>query len=135
MSPISSSNITTTTNNSNNNNDNQLYMDLIKKLLQFRLNNWPKFQDQLKKLLLAEICQTETETQIKPKEPTTNTHTTAKKYLQNFKSPTETSPIKRSHQSLIHQPIPKIDNCVKTYITNSKPNNEKAKHFNYPSQT
>ena len=43
----------------------------------------------LKKLHSAKICQAET--QIKQKETTTNTHTTAKKIsTENFKSPTET---------------------------------------------
>ena len=38
--------------------------------------HWPKFQEEFKKLHSAEIYQTET--QIKEKEPTTNTHAITK---------------------------------------------------------
>ena len=61
------------------NNKNQLdkYRTLIEKL-QLGPNNWPKFHEQLKKKLhKAEICQLETQTQIKQKEFTTNVHMTA----------------------------------------------------------
>ena len=81
--PISSSNTTST----NNNNQLDKYRSLIKKRLQLELNNLPKFQEQLKNLHSAEICETETKTQIKQKEPTTNTLTTAKNILQRTLNP------------------------------------------------
>ena len=56
------------------NNQPDQYRALIAKLLLFRPNNWPKFQEQLKKLLFVEISPTETEKQIK--ESIINTHTT-----------------------------------------------------------
>ena len=61
-------------------NNNQIDKALIEKLVQLQPNNWPKFQAKLKKLHSAETCQAET--QIKQKEPTTNTHTIIKEYQQ-----------------------------------------------------
>ena len=41
------------------------YKALMEKLIQLEPNDWPKFQEHLKNLHLAEIPQTETQTQLK----------------------------------------------------------------------
>ena len=88
----------------------------IGKLMYMGLNNRPKFQEQLKKLYSAKICQKEP--QIKQKEPTTNTHTIIPKVsLENPISPNKTNIVKEKFpKSLIHPPIPKIDNPGKTHM-------------------
>ena len=67
---------------STNNNRLDKYRAL-KKLMQIGPNNWPKFQEQFKKLASSEIFQTQT----KQKE----SKTTQKISTENFISPTEIS--------------------------------------------
>ena len=92
--------------------------------MQLGPNDWPKFQQQLKKLHLTEICQTET--QVKQKEPKISTYIFAPKvFTENSKSSMETNTVKRrSHRSLIYPPITKIDHSGKcmSQIQNQKPN-------------
>ena len=88
-------------NNSKNIKNNHLDNNraFFEKLLQLGPINWPKFQEQLKKLHSAEICQIETQIQIKQKELTANTKNgngmgVCCGFTENFKSPTETSTTK-----------------------------------------
>ena len=62
-----------------NNNGNQpdKCRIFIKKLMQLGANDWPKFQEQLKKKLYSWNLNP----QIKQKEPTTNTHITILKNI------------------------------------------------------
>ena len=101
-----------------NNNSLDKFRAVIEKILLLEPNDRPKFLEQLKKLCSAEIF----ETQIKQKEPTTNTRTTAINIYRIQICDWKSNIKERSHISPIHLPIALINNTGKTNITNSEPN-------------
>ena len=114
-----------------NNKQPDKYKTLIEKLIQLGLNDWLKFQKQLRKMHLAEI---------KPREPTSNIHITPPKIsINDYKTPTKINAVRRKlHTSPIGPPTSKIDHSRKAHNSNSEANaisnSEKIK-YNYTNQT
>ena len=73
-------------------NQENKYGTLVEKLIQFELNDYPKFQEHLKKLHLTEFHQAQTQQQVKNKEKS-NEVVQAKPHIQSI-SPIQSIPSK-----------------------------------------
>ena len=106
---------------SSTNKETDKYKVLLEKLIQLAQSDWPKFQEQLRKMHSAKRKQNILKQIFLQSQ---------KIFIEKPITPTKTNAAKgKSHRSPINLPTSKIDNSGKAHISNPESNNEKIKNF------